>query len=179
MYSSQNALGGGVILDATHEIDYLYWLLGDVSEVKSLYGKLSDLEIETEDTAEILLRFKKGALGSVHMSYAQRPEFRRCEVIGMSGTVLWDQSRKTVDLYTVEKKRWESFPEGDSYSTNADMFVDEMKHFLACLEGKEKPIHTLHDSKRVLEIALNAKCGFGTISASGENSCAGTKQRDF
>lgn len=157
MYSSKRELGGGIILDATHEIDYLYWLLGDVTEVKSFCGKLSKLEIDTEDTAEILLRFKEGPFGSVHMSYAQRPEFRRCEVIGTSGTVVWDQHRKTVDLYTTQKMRWESFPEGENYDTHADMFVEEIKHFLACLEGKEKPIHTLHDSKRILEIALAAK----------------------
>lgn len=157
MYSSRQDLGGGIVLDATHEIDYLYWMAGDVAEVKSFFGKLSSLEIDTEDTAEILFRFKGGAFGNVHMSYAQRPELRRCEVVGTLGTVLWDQCRKTVDVYLAEKGCWESFPEGDAYDTNTDMFIEEIKHFLACLEGKEKPILTLRDAKRVLEIALEAK----------------------
>jgi predicted dehydrogenase len=146
MYSSRRDLGGGIVLDATHEIDYLYWMAGDVTEVKSLCGKLSDLEIDTEDTAEILLRFKSGAFGNVHMSYA-----------GTLGTAIWDQYRKTVDVYLASKGKWHSYPEGDDYDTNAEMFIDEMKHFLACLDGNEKPIHDLQDTKRVLEIALEAK----------------------
>ena len=157
MYSSRNDLGGGIILDATHEIDYLYWMLGDITEVKSFYGKISSLEIDTEDTAEIILNFKNGAFGSVHMSYCQRPEFRRCEIMGENGSVVWDQHRKTVDLYTIRNKCWKYFYEGDNYDTNADMFIDEIKHFLDCLTGKEKPNNTLLDSKRVLEIALEAK----------------------
>lgn len=161
MYSSRQDLGGGVILDATHEIDYLYWMAGDVAEVKSFYGKLSSLEIDTEDTAEILFRFHSGAFGNVHMSYAQRPEIRRCEVVGTLGTALWDQYRKTVDVYLMTKGRWESFPEGDSYDTNTDMFIEEMKHFLACLERKERSILTLRDARRVLEIALEVKNNSG------------------
>jgi predicted dehydrogenase len=156
MYSSRQELGGGIVLDATHEIDYLYWLLGDVAEVKAFCGKLSPLEIATEDTAEILLRFQSGALGTVHMTYCQRPEFRACEVIGTDGTLFWDQHRKRVEVYRPEKKEWESYPEEEDYDLN-QMFVEELKHFLACLRGEEKPIHNLYDSKRILEIALLAK----------------------
>ncbi len=157
LYSSRKDLGGGIVLDATHEIDYLYWLVGDVAEVKAFTGKLSDLEIETEDTASLLFRFKSGAFGHVHMTYAQSPESRACEVIGTEGTARWDQTRKTVELYTRGSGKWETFPEGEHYDSNGDMFVEEMKHFLACLAGNEKPVHSLQDSKRVLEIALQVK----------------------
>jgi len=156
MYSSRSELGGGIVLDATHEIDYLYWLAGDVAEVKSFSGKLGGLEIDTEDTAEILFRFKSGAFGNVHLTYLQHPESRSCEVIGTEGTVLWNQNRKAVELYTSTSKKWELYPEGENYTLD-EMFVDEMNHFLACIEGREKPIHTLQDSKRVLEIALKVK----------------------
>lgn len=157
MYSSRKELGGGVVLDRTHEIDYLCWLLGEVVEVKSFCGKLSNLEIDTEDMAEISLRFKSNALGSVHVNYLQHPEFCSCEVVGEEGTVRWEQYRKTVDLYTRTKKKWESFYEGDDYDTNQDMFIEELKHFLACIEGKQKPINNLYEAKRVLEIALQAR----------------------
>lgn len=157
MYSSRQELGGGIVLDAaTHELDYLYWLLGDIVEVKSFCGKLSDLEIDTEDTAEILLRFRSGTLGSVHVNYVQRPEYRSCQVIGEKGTVFWDTLKKRVDVFDGEKNAWESFPEAENWDPN-EMFVAEMKHFLACLEGKEKPVHDLFDARRVLELCLQAK----------------------
>src|SRR5215813_3907127 len=60
-YSAQGELGGGANLDAIHEIDYVRWLLGEVA------GKLSQLQIDTEDVAEILLRFENGAVGEIHL----------------------------------------------------------------------------------------------------------------
>src|SRR5262249_5372924 len=44
-YSARRALGGGVILDAIHELDYAMWLLGPVSKVTALADHISTLEI--------------------------------------------------------------------------------------------------------------------------------------
>ena len=41
-YASKKELGGGVVLTCIHEIDYMYWLFGDIKEVFSLTGKFSD-----------------------------------------------------------------------------------------------------------------------------------------
>lgn len=59
-YSAHRDLGGGVILDAIHEIDYIRWMLGEVEAIACFAGKLGHLEIEAEDTAAILLRFADG-----------------------------------------------------------------------------------------------------------------------
>ncbi len=169
MYSARKDLGGGVVLDAIHELDYVYWLLGDVTEIQALCGQISDLEIETEDMAEILLRFKSGAFGSVHLDYVQYPESRSCQIIGTKGTIEWNTAKRSVDLYEKESKVWKKFPEPENWATN-DMFVEEMRHFLNCLEGKEKPNHTLADARRVLEIAVKAKERIITHSKSGGKS---------
>lgn len=156
MYSARKDLGGGVILDAIHELDYLYWLMGDVRRIKAIGGHLSGLDIETEDMAEILVQFQNGAVGSVHMNYVQRPEYRCCQVIGTEGTLFWDTRQKKISRYDVKTGHWVETPEKPEWQAN-DMFVDEMRHFLNCLAGKEKPNHSLQDAKRVLEIALQAK----------------------
>jgi len=57
----------GAILDVIHEIDYIRWLLGEVAGTTCVAGKLSQLEIDTEDVAEILLRFENGAVGEIHL----------------------------------------------------------------------------------------------------------------
>lgn len=160
MYSSKKELGGGVVLDASHEIDYLYWLLGDVGEVKAFTGKLSNLEIDTEDTAEISLRFKSGALGNIFLTYAQRPESRSCEIVGDEGSIQWDQDSKRVRLYEASKRKWEEFLEPEMFDPN-QIFVDELREFLSAIEEKREPIHSIEDSKRVLEIALAARGAYG------------------
>ena len=54
-YGSRQDLGGGAILSQIHEIDYLYWLFGLPRRVFALGGHLSNLEIDVEDTVEILM----------------------------------------------------------------------------------------------------------------------------
>lgn len=155
-YSASKSLGGGVILDGVHEIDYIRWFLGEVSQVFCFSDRLSSLEINTEDTAEILLRFSSGAIAEVHLDYIQRFYGRSCQIIGEEGTILWDFNERQVKLYSAESGRWQVFPEKPDYDTN-QMYIEEMKHFLLCLEGKAKPMQDIKSARRILEIALAAK----------------------
>lgn len=155
MYSAQRTLGGGVILDAIHELDYLYWIMGDVTRVKSVWGKTGPLDMDTEDSAEIALQFSSNAVGTVGLSYLQSPEIRSCEFIGEKGTIRWSSLDNAVAFYERQNQKWTYFDV--SLKDPNQIFLDEMNHFLRCIEGKEKPIHTPEDAKRVLEISLLAK----------------------
>jgi len=155
-YSAKKNLGGGVILDAIHELDYIRWLLGEVKSMACFAGKLSRLEIETEDTAAILLRFASGAMGEVHLDYVQRAYRRTCQIIGDEGTILWDYSAGRVSLYAAARRDWVHFDNPQDWEPN-QMYVDELRHFIACLDGKEKPVLDVAEGRRVLEIALAAK----------------------
>ena len=153
-YTAKKDLGGGIILDGSHEIDYLYWLVGDVREVFCFADKISDLEVETEDTAEILLRFSNGAIGEIHLDFTQRAYSRNCKIIGEKGTLIWDFGEQKVRLYTADSKEWEN------YDVDADanlMYIEEMEHFLQCIDGLSIPFIDAIQGKRVLEIALAAK----------------------
>ena len=57
--SANKNLGGGVLLELSHEINYLNWLFGDVKWVKASISKQSSLKLDVEDTANIILSFKK------------------------------------------------------------------------------------------------------------------------
>lgn len=155
-YSGNKSLGGGVILDGIHEIDYITWLLGEVMQVFCFSGKLSSLEIDTEDTAEILLKFKSGAMTEVHLDYVQRSYARSCLIIGEEGTILWDFNERQVRFYSAKSEKWQIFHEKSGYDIN-EMYIEEMKHFLQCVVGKTKPLQDINRAKRVLQIALAAK----------------------
>ena len=156
MYSSSVALGGGVVLDGIHEIDYARWLFGEVSRVYSQGGKLSSLEIDTEDSINILMTTVSGLSVSIHMDYIQRTYCRTCKVIGEEGTIIWDINRGDVQLYSACDKSWHSFPQPEDYNIN-QMYLDEMQHFLRCLTGDEQSTLDVHEAKRVLEICLAVK----------------------
>ena len=55
--SANRALGGGVLLELSHELDYLRWIFGDVDWVQASLERQSALEIDVEDTAHLLLSF--------------------------------------------------------------------------------------------------------------------------
>jgi predicted dehydrogenase len=155
-YSARRDLGGGVILDAIHEIDYIRWLLGEVAGATCVAGKLSRLEIDTEDTAAILLAFESGALGEVHLDYIQRTYRRTCQIIGEDGTLHWDYTAGQVRWYLPDQKEPEVFNNPRGWNPD-QMYVDEMKHYLRCLARGEKPQLDAFEAARVLQIALAAK----------------------
>jgi predicted dehydrogenase len=152
-YNASAAMGGGIILDASHEIDYVRWLAGDVEAVSCTAGHLSSLEIETEDTAAITMRMRTGGIAEVHLDSIQRAYSRTCKVIGGEGTLVWEYGSE-VRRFTAAKATWEST------SVAADpneMYVEEMKHVLECLDGGATPLVDGNEGRRVLEIALAAK----------------------
>ena len=155
-YSARRELGGGVILDAIHEIDYIRWLNGEVAAATCFAGKLSRLEIDTEDTAAILLRFANGAVGEVHVDYVQRAYSRSCQIIGEEGTLYWDYGAGTVRWFSAQTKEWKVYSNPPEWEPN-QMYLDEMKHFLRCLAGKEDPAQDVFEAARVLQIALAAR----------------------
>ena len=155
-YSALARLGGGVILDAVHELDYIRWMLGDVRAVACFAGKQSGLDIETEDTAAILLRFAEGAIGEVHLDYVQREYSRTCQVIGDEGTIRWDYGAGEVRLYSGTTRQRDVFRDPPGWEPNS-MYVDELRHFVRCLAGEERAALDVFEGRRVLEVALAAK----------------------
>lgn len=155
-YSAKNSLGGGVILTLIHEIDYAYWFFGIPLQVFSFAEKLSTLEIDVEDTAEILLKYPEGRIIEIHLDYLQRSPSRSCQIIGEEGTILWDYQKNQVELFSIKNRNWQIFPGEKGFERN-QMFMEEMRHFIRAIEGRERPHVPIEDSIEVLKIALAAK----------------------
>lgn len=154
-YSARADLGGGVILTLCHPLDYLRWLLGEVSALWAFVGRESDLGLEVEDNAEIGLRFASGALGTVHLDYNQRPPAHHLEIIGTGGTIRWDNEDGAARLWRVDSSAWEVVLPPQGFERNT-LFRSQMRHFLAVMRGEEAPRCTLEDGIRALELALAA-----------------------
>ena len=127
-----------------------------VDDVACFASHLSRLEIDTEDTAAILLRFASGTIGEIHMDYVQRSASRSCHIIGEEGTVRWDHTGQKVNWYSASDGKWQHFDYSSRWDPN-QMYLDELGHFLRCLDGEEQPAQDLPMAKGVLEIGLAAK----------------------
>ena len=174
-YSARRNLGGGVLMDGVHEIDYVRWLFGEVTSVACVAGQLSHLDIDTEDTASLLLRFASGTIGEIHLDYIQRIYSRSCHLIGDEGTIRWDFTAGETRCYTASTRAWEVFANPPGWEAN-QMYVDEMRHLLRCLQGEEASAQDAYEGARVLEIALAARTSADVgrvIECSGEPFLSG------
>ncbi len=75
-YSAKKSLGGGVLLDLSHEIDYIYWLLGKITVDFSIQTKISDLEIDSDDLTFFCGKSKDGAFFNVSLDYLSKVPYR-------------------------------------------------------------------------------------------------------
>jgi predicted dehydrogenase len=158
-YAGRKDLGGGVILTQIHEIDYMYWFFQEVENVISIVGKFSELDVTAEDYVSCLLKFKNKIIGELHMDCFQRPDFKSCKIRGTKGEIYWDSNNNCVNIYNMNKKRWEiKFDNGfsnnlDTYST----YVEELKHFLKCVKHRKETVNDLEQGISTLKIALAIK----------------------
>jgi predicted dehydrogenase len=154
-YGAQAAQGGGVILDNIHEIDYARWIFGDPLEVIGVFGKVSALEIDTEDLAEIILSHDR-MVGNIHLDYLSKRYTRMIHAIGEDGDLLWEWHRNGMAHFDNERKKETVYPIPENYDLN-QMYLDEMKYFLNCVAEKTETFFSFKEARRVLEIALAVK----------------------
>ncbi|MEL7361028.1 MAG: Gfo/Idh/MocA family oxidoreductase [Bacteroidota bacterium] len=160
-YSARADLGGGVIHTLSHPLDYLRMLLGDVDgggevvRVSAMTTQQGGLGIEVEDVACLTLGLANGAMVQVYLDYVQRPPSHTLRIVGSAGRIDWDNATAIARLYRATTGTWAEALPPDGFERN-DLFREEMRHFLACLDGSESPRCTLEDGVRALDIALAA-----------------------
>ncbi len=151
-YSARSELGGGVVLTLCHPLDYLRWMLGEVEQLWAFTGKISDLDINVEDFADVGLRFANGTIGNLHLDYFRKPPEHRLDLVGSEGTIEWRAETGVTRLYRFNTDAWESFLPPQGFSRN-DLFLAEMRHFLQVISGECTPIATLDDGEKSLILA--------------------------
>lgn len=132
--SSQAALGGGVLLELSHEIDLAIELFGLPSAVVCKADRLSDLEIDVEDFATISLTYPETCAGprrvEIQMDFIRRVPTRRLEIHGSEGSLVWDVLRQSVRYYSAIEDLWTAvtpsgFRRSDPYAAQLAAFLGE------------------------------------------------------
>jgi predicted dehydrogenase len=152
-YAARADMGGGVVLTQCHSLDYLPWLVGkEVESAWGFTGKISDLDVNVEDTAKIGLRFVGGALGSLHLDFNRQPPVHTLDITGTKGSIKWNLTDGITYIYRAEAgDKWEAFPIPVQWERN-NMFLDQMEHFVAVVKNKTQPACTLEDGIRVQKL---------------------------
>ncbi len=158
-YAARKELGGGVILTQIHEFDYALWLFGKPRRIFAMGGKVSDLEIDVEDSASITMDCIVDSISiPVHLclDYLQSPPHRTCNIVGDKGRIFWDfhGSKKAI----LEDRMTGKSEELDFQNFEIQqLFIDELQHFLDAILGKVLPIVDLRTGYESLQMALAAR----------------------
>ena len=167
--------GGGVLINqAPHQIDLLLWYMGEVEELYGMWDTLNHPELEVEDTAMAVIRFKSGAFGNIVVSNSQNPAlFGNVRVHGSNGASIGVQTDGGAmfiagmsgiteppvnDLWTVPGEadmlpQWKK-EDGDFFS-GVDMVYyheQQLRNFLQAIQNGAEPLITLEDGRRTVEL---------------------------
>jgi len=143
---------GGIILEESHEFDCVQWLAGPVDSVYCAAGKLSDLDLEAEDTALIVMRHKNGTLSHISVDCTQRGYKRGVHVVGTEGTASWTFPGELSIVRDAGDPEIQNFDQ--DFNTTYEL---EMGQFLECLRGSAVPEVGGREAMESLRITLAAR----------------------
>ena len=155
--SANKALGGGVLLELSHELDLVQYLLGEMTLKYSNLNSSRQLGLEVEDIADLMLLPKdQGRNFSVyiHLDFLQVRPQRNMVIIAEKGRLEWDVISNTVKLMEDDSDR--ILYSDDSYDKNS-MYLEMVSEFAAGVKLKESRLCTFEQARSVVEIIEQAK----------------------
>ncbi|MCX6709508.1 MAG: Gfo/Idh/MocA family oxidoreductase [Candidatus Woesearchaeota archaeon] len=150
-YSALKEQGGGIVLDLSHEIDYLYYLFGKIKKVKVNSKKISDVTVDSEDFADILLEFDSGMFGNVHLNFLSRLNRREIIIDLNDSTVTADLISNKITIYDDKGTNNINF----NFERD-DMYLSELKYFFEHMRTK-KTMNDINESLRIFNIIMKIK----------------------
>lgn len=153
--SARRALGGGAILELSHEIDLLLWLMGRIRGVYCQARTTGQLEIDVEDTVDAIFTLESGVCASLHMDFLQRRRVRQFKLVGTEGNFMWNLAEDTVDVLTAARGQ-------RLFSTTTDdrnaLYVEELRDFVEggrCAATVAEALDVMHAVDAMKQSALD------------------------
>ncbi len=155
---------GGALFDFIHEFDLAVHLLGPAVTCAAQARRTGQLEMDSEDCADVMLAHENGARSTLHVDYVTRPRQRLVEIGGSGGVLRLDlEAGRLVAMDTnggvIEDRTC-------APDTNI-MYVDEMANFLGCIINDSAPACNGRDALDVLRLVVEARRLAGLPSVGG------------
>ncbi len=140
-YSAIQKKGGGVSLDLIHELDYLSYLLGDIDEIYNIRGKLSTLEIDSDDVSVYIAKMSN-IIAQVYLDYYGRVDIRKMTIFTKKDTL-------EVDLLCNSIKFLRTNKIVEFQESRDDFQKEELLYFLEIIQGKKPNTNDLECANKL------------------------------
>jgi predicted dehydrogenase len=152
--SANKALGGGALLELSHELDYAQWLLGPLTFETAILRHSKELNLDVEEIADLVLSNSNGTVFNVHLDFLQKSPQRTCSVIGSKGRLDWDLLSNTIVLTSIKGRRViYSEPEWDKNNMYLNMILD----FVELIKGNENSSISISEAELSIELIQEIK----------------------
>ena len=155
-YMVNDEISGGLLLDVSHEIDLLMWLLGGVREVFAHGAKLSRLEITGMDVIHILMKMDGGELATLRMDCLEPVYTRNLTLTGEGTGLRWDcpegRADSSVGRLQVCEMGSEQFRPVSTKGHPSDAYLEELRDFLAAIKEGRSPMVGVEQAIEVLRV---------------------------
>lgn len=154
-YMAEKSQGGGSILDQSHIMDLVHYLFGGFKSVYAINTRISSLEINADDIAEMIVTMKSGVIAAIHTDIYGRDHKKELEIKGELGNIFWNQYANEVTHYDAKtqcKYVYRKFP--TDFNQN---YIAETQRFIDCCNGKKQPLANLQTGIETMELILAAE----------------------
>ena len=148
-YMAHKQQGGGVLLDTSHEINYLQRLFGKVKSIQGIVGKFSNLEISSDDLALSILKFKNNILGHVHLDLLQFEKSRSFKIIGTEGVIEGSLATNKIKIFNNNKKK--AVEKKLNYNFN-NIYFTQLRQFWSLIKNKKNNLCTGDEAYHTMQI---------------------------
>ena len=152
IYSSKKDQGGGVILDLIHEFDFNQWLFGKIKLITGQYGKISPLEIDSEDFCDLSIVFENNINGFIHLDYFSRHNQRKISVLTKNKEIIADLINNEILIINGKGIKKVNFNFEIDY-----IYELQLEDFLNAVENEAKDFGNLKESEELIKKLINFK----------------------
>lgn len=127
-YSANEAMGGGVILDLSHEIDYVDYLFGGIKTISGNFAKISNVTVDAEDYADLLIISGNTSV-NIHLDFLSQLRQRYIQIDFAGLTVVGDLINAEVKEYEreiVKNSIKLDYEHGQEYTEQIKYFFDNI-----------------------------------------------------
>ena len=126
-YSANKHLGGGVLLDVIHELDYLYYKFGKIKDISYIKNKLTNITNDTEDLVTGRIEFENGSIADFNLNYLTDEYYRYYDEL------------KDNTLYRTH------------FEIDNLMYEDEIKYFLQQVKSNKPCMNNFEEANELLK----------------------------
>ena len=126
-YSANKNLGGGILLDAIHELDYLYYKFGPIKDISYIKTKLTNITNDTEDLTTGRIKFNNGTIADFTLNYLSEKYQRYYDIL--DGEML---KRTHLNL-------------------DNEMYIKEINYFIDCVKSNKKCQNDFFEASNLLK----------------------------